>query len=248
MKITVMTLFPEMIDAVIGSSILGRARQKGLIEIEAINIRDFANNKHLQVDDYPYGGGAGMLMMADPICRCYKHIQETPGASPTRVIYMTPQGKPWKQEMAESFASEEHIVLLCGHYEGIDQRAIDTIVTDEVSIGDYVLTGGELAALVVADSISRLVPGVLGKEESFQDESFSDGLLEYPHYTRPAVYEGLAVPDVLLSGNHQKIAAYRREQSLINTFNKRPDLLKQAKLSDKEKQFIHDYAKKRCKS
>ena len=161
---------------------------------------------------------------------------------------MTPQGKPWKQSMAESFAQEEHVVLLCGHYEGIDQRAIDAIVTDEVSIGDYVLTGGELAALVVADSISRLVPGVLGKEESFQDESFSEGLLEYPQYTRPAVYNGQAVPDVLLSGNHQKIAAYRREQSIINTFNKRPDLLKQAPLTDKEKQFIHDYAKNRCKS
>ena len=247
MKITVMTLFPEMIDAVINCSILGRARQKGLIEIEAVNIRDFANNKHLQVDDYPYGGGAGMLIMADPVCRCYDHIKEHAKAEPSRVIYMTPQGKPWKQSMAESFAQEEHVVLLCGHYEGIDQRAIDAIVTDEVSIGDYVLTGGELAALVVADSISRLVPGVLGKEESFQDESFSEGLLEYPQYTRPAVYNGQAVPDVLLSGNHQKIAAYRREQSIINTFNKRPDLLKQAPLTDKEKQFIHDYAKNRCK-
>ena len=201
MKITVMTLFPEMIDAVI-----------------------------------------------NPVCRCYDHIKEHAKAEPSHVIYMTPQGKPWKQSMAESFAQEEHVVLLCGHYEGIDQRAIDAIVTDEVSIGDYVLTGGELAALVVADSISRLVPGVLGKEESFQDESFSEGLLEYPQYTRPAVYNGQAVPDVLLSGNHQKIAAYRREQSIINTFNKRPDLLKQAPLTDKEKQFIHDYAKNRCKS
>lgn len=248
MKITVMTLFPEMIDAVIGCSILGRARQKGFIEIEAVNIRDFANNKHLQVDDYPYGGGAGMLMMADPICRCYDHIVASSEAVPSKVLYMSPQGKPWKQEMAECFASEEHIVLLCGHYEGIDQRAIDTIVTDEVSIGDYVLTGGELAALVIADSISRIVPGVLGKEESFQDESFSEGLLEYPQYTRPAVYREQAVPDVLLSGNHKKIASYRREQAIINTFNKRPDLLKHAKLTDKEKQFIHEYAKKRCKS
>ncbi|WP_053983974.1 tRNA (guanosine(37)-N1)-methyltransferase TrmD [Niameybacter massiliensis] len=248
MKITIMTLFPEMIENAVNCSILGRARQNGLIEIEAINIRDFANNKHLQVDDYPYGGGAGMLMMADPVCRCYDHIVEHSSVAPQHVLYMSPQGKPWKQQMAEALSSEEHIVLLCGHYEGIDQRALDAIVTEEVSIGDYVLTGGELAALVVADSISRLVPGVLGKAESFQDESFSDGLLEYPHYTRPAVYRDEAVPDVLLSGNHQKIAAYRREMSLINTFNKRPDLLKRAKLTEKEKCFINEYAKKRCKS
>lgn len=248
MKITIMTLFPEMIDAVIQCSILGRAQQKGLIEIEAVNIRDFAQNKHLQVDDYPYGGGAGMLMMADPICRCYEHIKEQAGHKPSRVLYMTPQGKTWDQNMAESFSKEAHVVLLCGHYEGIDQRAIDAIVTDEISVGDYVLTGGELAALIVADSMSRLVPGVLGKEESFQEESFSEGLLEYPQYTRPAIYNGQSVPEILLSGNHKKIAEYRREQALINTFNKRPDLLKKATLSDKEKQFIRDYAKKHCKS
>ncbi|MEG0085043.1 MAG: tRNA (guanosine(37)-N1)-methyltransferase TrmD, partial [Niameybacter sp.] len=159
-----------------------------------------------------------------------------------------PQGKPWQQHMAEALSSEAHIVLLCGHYEGIDQRALDAIVTQEVSIGDYVLTGGELAALVVADSISRLVPGVLGKAESFQDESFSEGLLEYPHYTRPAVYRDQPVPEVLLSGNHQKIATYRREMSIINTFNKRPDLLKKANLTQKEKSFIQEYAKNRCKS
>lgn len=248
MKITIMTLFPEMIEDAVKCSILGRARQNGLIEIEAINIRDFANNKHLQVDDYPYGGGAGMLMMADPVCSCYDHIVKESKVKPNHVLYMSPQGKPWKQHMAEALSGEEHIVLLCGHYEGIDQRALDAIVTDEVSIGDYVLTGGELAALVVADSISRLVPGVLGKAESFQDESFSDGLLEYPQYTRPAVYKDQAVPDVLLSGNHKKIAEYRRQMSIINTFNKRPDLLKKANLTEKEKCFIKEYAKKRCKS
>lgn len=243
-----MTLFPEMIHSVINYSIMGRAKQSGLVDLAAVNIRDFAQNKHKQVDDYPYGGGAGMLMMAEPVCLCYEHILETTkGLKPPRVVYLSPQGKPWNQKMAEAFSKEEHLVFLCGHYEGIDQRAIDAIVTDEVSLGDYVLTGGELPALTIADSIIRLIPGVLGKEASFEEESFSDSLLEYPHYTRPAVYKDCPVPEVLLSGNHKKIAAYRREQSLINTFNKRPDLLKKANLTDKEKQFIHEYAKTHCK-
>ena len=242
-----MTLFPEMIEHTLNYSIMGRAKQKDLIHIEAINIRNFAQNKHLQVDDYPYGGGAGMLMMAEPVWLCYEHIVSKSDKKP-RVIYMTPQGKPWNQEMAESFSKEEDLVILCGHYEGIDQRVIDDIVTDEVSIGDYVLTGGELAALVVADSIVRLRPGVLGKQESFEDESFSEGLLEYPHYTRPAVFREKEVPAVLLSGNHKKIEAYRREQAIINTFHKRPDLLKKANLTDKEKQFLYLYAKSDCKN
>ena len=247
MNYHVLTLFPEMIENGMNTSITGRAIAKGLLTLEAINIRDFAFNKHQKVDDYPYGGGAGMLMQAEPVYLSYESIVNRIGKRP-RVIFLTPQGKTFNQNMAKEFALEDDLVFLCGHYEGIDERVLEEIVTDYVSIGDYVLTGGELAALVVADSISRLVPGVLGKEESFQDESFSEGLLEYPQYTRPAVYNGQAVPDVLLSGNHQKIAVYRREQSIINTFNKRPDLLKQAPLTDKEKQFIHDYAKNRCKS
>ncbi|MGL6173253.1 MAG: tRNA (guanosine(37)-N1)-methyltransferase TrmD [Cellulosilyticaceae bacterium] len=247
MKITIMTLFTEMVEQVIGYSIMGRANKSGLVDISAIDIRDFANNKHNQVDDYPYGGGAGMLMMAPPIYDCYQHIKEQSEGKPHRVIYMTPQGKPWNQKMAEEFSKEENIVILCGHYEGIDQRVIDEIVTDEVSLGDYVLTGGELPALTIADSVIRLLPGVLGKQESFEDESFSEGLLEYPQYTRPAVFLDQQVPAVLTSGNHKKVAEYRRQQSIINTFNKRPDLLKKAKLTDKEKQFIHEYAKTRCK-
>ncbi|MGL4738563.1 MAG: tRNA (guanosine(37)-N1)-methyltransferase TrmD [Cellulosilyticaceae bacterium] len=246
MKITVMTLFPEMIENVMNYSIMGRARENNLIDASAINIRDFATNKHLQVDDYPYGGGAGMLMMADPVYRCYEHLVQSMEKKP-RVIYMTPQGKVWNQRLAEELAQEENLIFLCGHYEGIDQRVIDEIVTDEVSIGDYVLTGGELAALVVADSIVRLVPGVLGKQESFEDESFSEGILEYPQYTRPAVWNEREVPQILLSGNHKKIAEYRREQAIVNTFNKRPDLLKKAKLTDKEKQFVSECAKNRCK-
>lgn len=248
MKITIMTLFPELIESSVTCSIMGRAKSKGFVDISAINIRDFAQNKHLQVDDYPYGGGAGMLMMAEPVQRCYDHITQACEGKPTRVIYMTPQGKPWNQQMAEEFSKEENLVFLCGHYEGIDQRVIDQIVTDEVSLGDYVLTGGELPALVISDSIIRLIPGVLGKQESFEDESFSEGLLEYPHYTRPSVFNDVEVPAVLLSGNHKKIADFRREQAIINTINKRPDLLKKANLTDKEKQFIYEYTKTHCKN
>lgn len=248
MKITIMTLFKETIDQVLDYSIMGRAKKNGYVDIEAIDIRPFADNKHHQVDDYPYGGGAGMLMMAQPIYDCYTHIKEKSDHAPSRVIYVTPQGKVWNQEMAESFSKEENVVILCGHYEGIDQRIIDEIVTDEISIGDFVLTGGELPALMIADSIIRLIPGVLGKKESFEDESFSEGLLEYPHYTRPAVFKGREVPQVLLSGNHKKIDEYRRQQSIINTFHKRPDLLEKAELTQAEKQFIAEYAKKHCKN
>lgn len=248
MRITIMTLFTDMVNQVFNYSMMARAQKSGLIELEAVDIRDYAANKHHQVDDYPYGGGAGMLMMAQPVYDCYEAIKEKAGGKKPRVLYMTPHGKVWNQQMAAELAKEEEVVILCGHYEGIDQRVIEEIVTDEVSLGDFVLTGGELPALIVADSIMRLIPGVLGKEASFEEESFSDGLLEYYHYTRPAVFRGKAVPDVLLSGNHKKIEAYRREQSLINTYHKRPDLLERAELSEKERRFIADYAKKHCQT
>lgn len=246
MRITVMTLFKETINTLFDYSIMGRARKSGLVELEAVDIRDFANNKHHQVDDYPYGGGAGMLMMAQPVYDCYEHIRSKAEGKSMRILYMTPHGKVWNQQLAEEFSKEENIVILCGHYEGIDQRVIDEIVTDEISIGDFVLTGGELPAVMIADSIIRLLPGVLGKQESFEEESFSDGLLEYYHYTRPAVFRGKEVPPVLLSGNHQRIAEHRRQESLINTYKKRPELLETAKLTTKERAFIEAYAKKVC--
>ncbi|MDF2877562.1 MAG: tRNA ((1)-)-methyltransferase [Clostridia bacterium] len=242
-----MTLFKETMDPMLEYSIVGRAKKNNYIDIEAVDIRPFANNKHLQVDDYPYGGGAGMLMMPDPIYSCYQAIKKQSQAKTRRVIYMTPQGNVWNQQMAEEFSKEEELIILCGHYEGVDQRVIDEIVTDEVSIGDYVLTGGELAALVVADSIVRLIPGVLGKSESFEKESFSEGLLEYPQYTRPAVFLDRKVPDVLLSGNHKKIEDYRRWEAIRNTFHKRPDLLKDVQLTKEEQQLLTEYAKKHCK-
>jgi len=247
MRITIMTLFKETIDHMLNYSIMARAKKNSDVMIDTIDIRPFANNKHLQVDDYPYGGGAGMLMMSAPIYNCYNHIKNQNGAEPMRVVYMTPQGKVWNQQMAEEFSKEQNLVILCGHYEGVDQRILDEIVTDEISIGDYVLTGGELAALVIADSIVRLIPGVLGKKESFEEESFSDGLLEYPQYTRPPIFEGRKVPDILLSGNHKKIDEYRREQAIINTLNKRPELLEKANLSESEKQFIDQYIENDCK-
>lgn len=247
MKITIMTLFKETIDPMLEYSIVGRAKKNNYIDIEAVDIRQFASNKHLQVDDYPYGGGAGMLMMPDPIYSCYSDIKKNSQAKTHRVIYMTPQGNVWNQQMAEEFSKEEELIILCGHYEGVDQRIIEEIVTDEVSIGDYVLTGGELAALVVADSIVRLIPGVLGKSESFEKESFSEGLLEHPQYTRPAVFLDKKVPEVLLSGNHKKIDEYRRWESIKNTFHKRPDLLEKAHLTQKEKQLLDEYTKKHCK-
>ena len=247
MRITIMTLFKDMIENVLEYSMMGRARKNGLIEMDAVDIRDYANNKHNQVDDYPYGGGAGMLMMAQPVYDCYEAIKESMNGKKPRVLYMTPHGKRWNQQMAENFAKEDNIIIICGHYEGIDQRVIEEIVTDEISIGDFVLTGGELPALMVADSIMRLIPGVLGKQASFEDESFSEGLLEYYHYTRPAVFHDRKVPDVLLSGNHKLINEHRRKESIINTYHKRPDLLETADLTEKEKQFLADYIKNHCK-
>ena len=223
MNFHVLTLFPEMIENGMNTSITGRAITKGLLTLEAVNIRDYAFNKHQKVDDYPYGGGAGMLMQAEPVYLSYESIAERIGRKP-RVIFLTPQGKTFNQDMAKEFALEEDLVFLCGHYEGIDERALESIVTDYVSIGDYVLTGGELPAMVVIDSVSRLVPGVLSNDELAQTESFSDGLLEYPQYTRPANYKGIEVPEVLLSGHHGNIEKWRHEKSLERTKKYRPDL------------------------
>lgn len=224
MNFYVMTLFPDMVMQGLRTSITGRAMEKGLIQIEAVNIRDFTTEKHGQVDDYPYGGGAGMVMQAEPIYRTWKSITDRIGKKP-RVVYMTPQGSVFHQKMAEEFAKEEDLILLCGHYEGVDERILEMIVTDHVSIGDYVLTGGELPAMVMVDCISRLVPGVLNNQVSAEFESFHENLLEYPQYTRPEEFMGMRVPEVLLSGHHANIDAWRQEQSLKRTKERRPDLL-----------------------
>lgn len=242
MKFHVLTLFPDMIKDGLNTSIIGKAQQKNIIDLNIINIRDFTNNKHKKVDDYPYGGGAGMVMQPQPIISAYNNIVKDTDKKP-RVIYLTPQGKTFNQNMAEKFTEEEELIFLCGHYEGIDERVIDSIVTDEVSIGDYVLTGGELAVMVMIDAISRLIPGVLSNDDSAQTESFYDGLLEYPQYTRPPEYEGLNVPEVLLSGHHKNIEKWRREQSLLRTARKRPDLLSKANLTEEDKKYIKKYCK-----
>ncbi len=223
-----MTLFPEIFHSYMSESIMKRAIEKEIIEVHVYNIRDFSANKHKKVDDYPFGGGAGMLMTPQPIYDTYKHIVETHNIENPRVVYLTPKGKVYKQDIACDLSSNEDIILLCGHYEGIDQRIIDLIVTDEISIGDYVLTGGELPALIMIDSIARLIPGVLSQNESFEEESFKDDLLEYPHYTRPREFMGMKVPDVLLSGNHQRIGKWRLEESKKITKLRRPDLYKKS--------------------
>ena len=235
MKFNVLTLFPEMFSA-LDESIIGRGKEKGLIDINLINIRDFSKNKHKKVDDTPYGGGAGMVMEPTVVYDAYCSVKE----SNAKVIYMSPQGKTLNQQMVQDLAKEENIILLCGHYEGIDQRVIDEIVDEEISIGDYVLTGGELPTMVLIDSVSRYVEGVL-KEDSIQEESFTNGLLEYPQYTRPEIFLGKRVPEVLLSGHHENIKKWRRNQSIINTYLKRPDLLKEIKLSDKEQKMLSEY-------
>ena len=237
MNFYVLTLFTQMIDDCMSYSIMGRAQKEGLISIKTVDIRDFSNDKHRHVDDYPYGGGAGMVMKPQPVYDAYKSLN----VEKARVIYMTPQGKPFNQEIAKELSKEENIVIICGHYEGIDERVIDEIVTDEISMGDFVLTGGEIAAMAVIDAVARLKPGVLGKEESFMDESFSDGLLEYPQYTRPPVFMGRKVPPVLLSGDHAKVDKWRHEQSLIRTYKKRPDILENMQLSKKDMDFIKSY-------
>lgn len=220
----VMTLFPEMIESISNVSILKRGKEAGHIDIRPVNIRDYAVNKHGSVDDYPYGGGAGMLMQAAPVYDCYRAICNDYGKI-LPVIYLTPQGETFVQERAKSLAKEEAIVLLCGHYEGIDERVIEKLNPIEISVGDYVLTGGELPAMIIIDAVARLVPGVLHNDDSTESESFSEGLLEYPQYTRPAVWEGMEVPPILLSGDHAKVDAWRREQSIIRTRSRRPDLL-----------------------
>lgn len=242
MKISILTLFPEMITQTLSHSMMGRAQVNNIITINPINIRDYSDNKHLQVDDYPYGGGAGMVMQPGPVYRAYKEIaKENKGR--VRVLYMTPHGKPFTQADAKELSNEEELIFLCGHYEGIDQRVIDEIVTDEYSLGDYILTGGELPAMVMIDSICRLIPGVLGKQESFEEESFSYSLLEHPHYTRPVEFNDTKVPDILLSGHHGNIEKWRREQSLITTYEKRHDLLETADLSPEDQKFLEKYKK-----
>ena len=233
MDFHVMTLFPDMIADGLNTSITGRAIKAGVMSVTAHDIRDYSNDKHLKVDDYPYGGGAGMLMQAEPVYLSYESIAERIGRKP-RVIFLTPQGKTFNQDMAKEFALEEDLVFLCGHYEGIDERVLEEIVTDYVSIGDYVLTGGELPAMVMMDSISRMVPGVLNNQESGETESFSGNLLEYPQYSRPEEWHGKKVPEVLLSGHHANVDKWRREQSIIRTAKWRPDLLPKADLTNKE--------------
>ena len=279
MNFHVLTLFPEMIEQGVNTSITGRAINNGLLSINAVNIRDYAFNKHNSVDDYPYDGGAGMLMQAEPVYLAYEAVKEqidkrkqenikseevtsTEPADcsevrnsdlqdenskkrPLRVVYLSPQGDVFNQKMAEEMAQEEDLVLLCGHYEGIDERVLEEIVTDYVSIGDYVLTGGELPAMVMIDTISRLVPGVLHNDVSAEFESFQDNLLEYPQYSRPEEWRGKKVPPILLSGHHANIEKWRREQSILRTMERRPDLLKESNLTDKEKKWIRQVKRER---
>ena len=237
MKFDVLTLFPEMFEP-LKKSIIGKAEEKELIQIELINIRDFSKNKHKKVDDTPYGGGAGMVMQPDVVYDAYKSIKD----KNAKVIYLTPQGKTLNQEKVEKLSKEEHLILLCGHYEGIDQRVIDEIVDEEISIGDYVLTGGEIPAMVLIDSVSRYVEGVLN-EESKNEESFSQGLLEYPQYTRPEVFNDKKVPEILLSGHHENINKWRRCEALKNTYLKRPELLKNVELSEQDKKILEKIKK-----
>lgn len=250
MDFYIMTLFPDMVMEGLNTSITGRAVSKGLLSVEAVNIRDYAFNKHNSVDDYPYGGGAGMLMQAEPVYQCYQAVKERirskrqkeapdgagkpGGQKKPRVVYLSPQGQTFHQSMAEEFAKEEELILLCGHYEGIDERVLEEIVTDYVSIGDYVLTGGELPAMVMVDAIARLVPGVLHNDVSAEFESFQENLLEYPQYSRPEVWHEKRVPEVLLSGHHANVEKWRREQSVIRTAKNRPDLLEKALLTEAE--------------
>ena len=267
MNFHILTLFPEMVMNGLNTSIIGRAVNAGHLSIEAVNIRDYAFNKHQSVDDYPYGGGAGMLMQAEPVYLAHKAVAETiqsrmcdraqgevpeesqaagegensPAGRRLRTVYLSPQGQVFNQKMAEELAQEEDLILLCGHYEGIDERVLEEIVTDYVSIGDYVLTGGELPAMVMVDAISRLVPGVLHNDVSAEFESFQDNLLEYPQYSRPEEWHGKKVPPVLLSGHHANIEKWRREQSIIRTYERRPDLLEKCELTEKEKKWFREW-------
>ncbi|SHE33639.1 tRNA (guanosine(37)-N1)-methyltransferase TrmD [Tissierella praeacuta] len=230
MKIDILSLFPEFFSPLLSWSIIGRACEENKVSINSINIREFSQNKHKKVDDYPFGGGRGMVMKPEPIFRAIKSVRD----KNSRVIYLSPQGKKFNQELANELSKEEHLILLCGHYEGIDNRIIEHYIDEEISIGDFVLTGGEIPAMIIIDAIVRLLPGVLRSDESFTDESHYNGLLEYPQYTRPREFNGYSVPDILLSGNHGKIETWRKEESLKATLLKRPDLLKQKTLSEEE--------------
>ncbi|MED4015361.1 MULTISPECIES: tRNA (guanosine(37)-N1)-methyltransferase TrmD [Sutcliffiella] len=239
MKIDVLTLFPEMFQPVFQTSILKKAAEKEAVQYRVINFRDYSSNKHKTVDDYPYGGGAGMVLKPQPVFDAIEDLTKEETKKP-RIILMCPQGETYTQKKAEQFAKEDHLIFICGHYEGYDERIRSHVVTDEISIGDYVLTGGELASMVVIDSVVRLLPGVLGKEASHELDSFSTGLLEHPHYTRPAEYKGYKVPDVLLSGNHEKIEQWRSKESLRRTFERRPDLLDKYELSEQQKIWLKE--------
>lgn len=239
MRIDIMTLFTDMCDSVLNESIIGRARQAGKVEINTVDIRDFSIDKHRHVDDKPYGGGNGMVMLAEPIYRCYKSICEQIGKKP-HLVYMTPQGKTLTQQRVKELSKLDNIVILCGHYEGVDERVIDELQPEEISIGDYVLTGGELPALILADSISRMLDGVLSNDECFEEESHYNSLLEYPQYTHPAVWNGREVPEVLLSGHHQNVDKWRRKQSIKRTYERRPDMLENAELTKDDLKYIEE--------
>ncbi|MEC2073083.1 tRNA (guanosine(37)-N1)-methyltransferase TrmD [Alkalihalophilus marmarensis] len=239
MKIDVLTLFPEMFEGVFGSSILKKAKEEGHVSYQAVDFREYTTNKHKKVDDYPYGGGAGMVLSPQPIFDAVDDLKQQNDTSP-RVIMLCPQGERYTQAKAEELAKEEHLILLCGHYEGYDERIRKHLVTDEISIGDYVLTGGELGAMVIADSVTRLLPNVLGNEESAVTDSFSTGLLEHPQYTRPAEFRGMEVPDVLLSGHHANVERWRKKESLKRTLERRPDLLEERGLTDEEERLLQE--------
>ncbi|WP_198508500.1 tRNA (guanosine(37)-N1)-methyltransferase TrmD [Bacillus xiapuensis] len=245
MKIDVLSLFPEMFEGVFRSSMLKKAAEKGKVQYNVINFREFAEGKHQAVDDYPYGGGAGMVLKPQPIFDAIDHVKQRAESAEQRVILMCPQGETFTQKKAEELAKEEHLVFICGHYEGYDERIREQLVTDEISIGDYILTGGELGAMVVVDSVVRLLPDVLGNEDSPVLDSFSSGLLEHPQYTRPADFRGLKVPDVLTSGNHRLIDEWRNQQSLRRTWERRPDLLESYPLTDKQLQWLKAWQKEK---
>lgn len=242
MRIDILTLFPDMCDAVMSESIIGRARKNGKVQINCIDIRNYTQDKHRRVDDKPYGGGMGMVMAAQPIYDCFQSLCGELGCRP-HLIYLTPQGRTLTQERIKQLSKLDNIALLCGHYEGIDERVIEALEPEEISVGDYVLTGGELPALIVADAVSRMLPGVLSDDECFQEESHYNSLLEYPQYTHPAEWQGRQVPEILLSGNHAKVDKWRREQSLKRTADRRPDLLERAELSDEDKDFLSQLEK-----
>jgi len=245
LQIDVITIFPGVFEGVIQESILKRAQQKNIVRIKTHNLRDFTLDKHSTVDDYPYGGGAGMVLKAEPVFRAVEKILRSEKAkSKARIILLTPQGKTFNQAKAKELSEQKHLIFICGHYEGVDERVKENLVTDEISIGDYVLTGGELPAMVIIDCLVRLLPGVLHKKESFENDSFYQGLLDYPHYTRPRKFKGLSVPELLLSGDHSRIRRWRRQKALENTLNKRPDLLKKIELSPEDRKILEELGRK----